>query len=129
LGIAASRIIPWVKLHWRVESAVDNDQEGRSKRLTGWWVQDGNYVLHSIINQLGNYICVTPTHLQTENPFDFIFDEKIEWREEGEVHEAHRDGVRINNGLRSDPQQALAELEKIREKLLAGDDPYKAFRK
>jgi hypothetical protein len=36
---------------------------------------------------------------------------------------------RQNNGLRSDPQQALAELEKIREKLLAGDDPYKAFRK
>ena len=23
LGIAASRIIPWVKLHWRVESALD----------------------------------------------------------------------------------------------------------
>jgi hypothetical protein len=23
LGIAASRIIPWVKLHWRVESAPD----------------------------------------------------------------------------------------------------------
>jgi hypothetical protein len=22
LGIAASRIIPWVKLHWRVESAI-----------------------------------------------------------------------------------------------------------
>jgi hypothetical protein len=22
LGIAASRIIPWVKLHWRVESAA-----------------------------------------------------------------------------------------------------------
>jgi hypothetical protein len=107
----------------------DNDPESRSERLTGWWLQDGNYVLHSVINQLGNYICVTPTHLQTENPFDFIFDEKIEWREEGEVHEAHRDGVRINNGLRSDPQQALAELEKIREKLLAGDDPYKAFRK
>jgi hypothetical protein len=122
------RMLPQ-KCHTNAKLMEDNDPESRSEWLTGWWVQDGNYVLHSIINQLGNYICVTPTHLQTENPFDFIFDEKIEWREEGEVHEAHRDGVRINNGLRSDPQQALAELEKIREKLLAGDDPYKAFRK
>jgi hypothetical protein len=24
LGIAASRILPWVKLHWRVESALLN---------------------------------------------------------------------------------------------------------
>jgi hypothetical protein len=121
--------MPPQKRHTNAKFMEDNDPESRSEQLTGWWVQDGNYVLHSIINQLGNYVCVTPTYLQTENPFDFIFDEKIEWREEGEVFEAYRDGVRINNGLRSDPQQALADLEKIREELLAGDDPYKAFRK
>ena len=43
------RMLPQ-KCHTNAKLMEDNDPESRSEWLTGWWVQDGNYVLHSIIN-------------------------------------------------------------------------------
>ena len=113
--------------HANARFIQDNDPLGLSKRVTGWWLQEGNFVLHSVVEQNGNYACVTPAPLHRENPFDFIPDPKIEWCEGTVNWEAYRDGVEIGPGVRSDPIGTLAEMELIRTRLLSGMNPYKAF--
>lgn len=47
--------------HANVRAMVKNDPEQRSEQITGWWLQEnGDYVLHSILNQWGQLACVTP---------------------------------------------------------------------
>lgn len=126
--------LEWMRMpaktcHANARFMEENDPDDRAKRITGWWLQEGNYVLHSIVNQLGNMICVTPSPYSRENPFDFIPDAKIEWREEGDYFEAYRDDVKIGPGLRSDPAKVLAECEDVLNRLLSGMNPYKAVQK
>ncbi|NCM95856.1 MAG: hypothetical protein GW948_00615 [Rhodobacterales bacterium] len=121
--------MPARQCHVNARFMERKDPEGRSKQITGWWLQDGNYVLHSIVNQRGKLICVTPAPLQPENPFDFIPDPKIEWREEGDFLEAYRDRVKIGPGVRSNPTNVIAELDVIRQRLLSGMNPYKAVQR
>lgn len=103
-----------------------NDPEGLTKQVTGWWIQQDNYVLHSIILQAGQYICVTPAPLESADSFDFVPDPKIEWREEGSYRIAYRDGVEIGKGVRRNPAKAVAEINEIKKRLLSGMNPYKA---
>ena len=124
-----SMCMPPRKCHANARYRAENDPEGRSKQVTGWWLQDGNYVLHSIVNQRGRYVCVTPAPLHPENPFHFIPDPKIEWREVGDYREAYRGGVQIGPGIRSNPSQAIAEINVMRQRLLSGMNPHKAFQR
>ncbi|QLQ17654.1 MAG: hypothetical protein HZT43_01370 [Exiguobacterium profundum] len=114
--------------HTNVRFMVKNDPEQRSEQITGWWPQDGNYVLHSILNQWGQFVCVTPSPMNKENPFSFIPDPKIEWREEGDYLTAYRDGVAVGKGVRDNPAEALKALAVVRERLLSGMNPYEAIR-
>lgn len=130
---ASDRKLKWARMpaqqcHANACFIEEQDPDGRSKQITGWWLQDGDYVLHSIVNQHGNYICVTPAPLQPENPFDFIPDPKIEWRIEGDYRVAYRDGVKIGPGVRSNPAKTLAKLNVTRQRLLSGMNPYEAVR-
>lgn len=113
--------------HVNARFMQDNDPEGRLRQVTGWWLQDANYVLHSVVDQYGQLVCVTPAPPNPENSFDFIPDPKIEWRDEGDHREAYREGSRIGPGLRSDPEKTLALLEVIRMRLLSGMNPYRAL--
>lgn len=121
--------MPPRECHKNARFMQDNDPNGRLKQVTGWWMQDGNYVLHSVVDQYGDYVCVTPAPLHPENPFDFIPDEKIEWRDEGDFRVAYRDGVKIGPGVRSNPTKAIADLEEIRSRLLSGMNPYEAVKR
>lgn len=121
--------MPARECHANARFMQDNDPEGRLKQVTGWWLQEGNYVLHSVVDQYGTYMCVTPAPLHREYEFDFIPDPKIEWRDEGDHRVAYRDGVKIGPGVRSDPAETLEVLDKIRTRLLSGMNPYEAVRK
>lgn len=114
--------------HVNTRFMQDNDPEGQVRQVTGWWHQGGNYVLHSVIEQPGGLACVTPSPLHPENPFEFIPDPKIEWREEGDYRVAYRDGHPIGPGIRTDPQQELADLAEMRKRLHSGMNPYEAIR-
>jgi hypothetical protein len=120
--------MPARQCHSNARFMQDNDPEGRLKQITGWWVQGDKYVLHSVVDQHGQYVCVTPTPLQSEAAFEFVPDTKIEWRDEGLVRTAYRDDVEIGPGLRADPASVLADIEAIRTRLLSGMNPYRALR-
>ncbi|VVT23209.1 conserved hypothetical protein [Roseovarius sp. EC-HK134] len=126
--------LEWMRMkprqcHANARFMEEKDPEQRSKQITGWWPQDGNYVLHSIVDQYGQLVCVTPAPLHRENPFAFIPDPKIEWREVGDYREAYRDGVKIGPGVRINPAGTLAEIDIIRRRLLSGMNPYKAVQR
>lgn len=114
--------------HANVRFLAEHDPKCKTEMITGWWLQGENYVLHSIVNQWGDLACVTPVLINSESPFDFIPDSKIEWCEQGEKYTAYRDGVRIGKGIRSSPTQALADLMVIKQRLLSGMNPYEAVR-
>ncbi len=108
----------------------ENDPEGRTKRIVGWWRQRDKYVLHSIVMHRGQYLCVTPVddNLVPESQFEFFPDSEIEIREERGRHAYYRDGVKIGVGVRTDPSQTIATAKIVRERLLSGMDPYEAVR-
>jgi hypothetical protein len=73
--------LAWTKMkanecHTNTFWYVDNDPNKLSRAVTGWWVQEPCYVLHSVIEQDGQLICITPSAFgETEIPF--VPDPKI----------------------------------------------------
>lgn len=125
--------LEWMRMpprqcHANARFMEENDPEGRLKQVTGWWPQDGHFVLHSVVDQHGKYMCVTPAPQHPQNPFEFIPDCHVEWREEGDYRVAYRNGVKIGPGVRADPASSTAEVERIRRLLLSGVNPYQAMR-
>jgi hypothetical protein len=121
--------MPAQHCHKNAEFMEKNDPTGRTRHVTGWWLNEGSYVLHSVIHYDGQYACVTPAPAERDNTFDFVPDSKIEWQEEGEYRAAYRDGVGIGKGVRIKPAETLKELEIIRQRLLSGINPYEAVRR
>ncbi len=120
--------MPAKECHQNAHFVEQTDPTGSSKHITGWWIQREGYVLHSVVLKDSQHFCVTPVPMEKTNSFDFVPDAKIEWRNEGQHRTAFRDGVAIGKGIRPDPDQTIAELESIRQKLLSGMDPLKAVR-
>ena len=119
--------MPPRQCHPNARFMQENDPERRLKHIVGWWPQGGNYVLHSVVDQYGKYICVTPAPFHPAS-FEFIPDPKIAWQDEGDRRIAYRDCVPIGPGIRIDPARTVAEIQLIKAKLLSGMDPYEAFR-
>lgn len=120
--------MPPRQCHANARFMQDNDPDKRLKQVTGWWIQEGQYVLHSVVDQHGDYVCVTPAPMESDQPFDFIPDDKIEWRDEGEYRTAYRDGVEIGPGVRTNPVKLMEEMKIIKGRLLSGMNPYEAMR-
>jgi hypothetical protein len=118
--------MPPKECHKNARFMQDNDPDKRLRQVTGWWPQDGQYVLHSVVDQYGEYVCVTPAPMHHEDTFDFIPDDKIEWRDEVDYRVAYRDGVAIRPGVRSDPLKAIDDMKVVKERLLSGMNPYQA---
>lgn len=111
--------------HANARWCAEQDPSGKTRAVTGWWVQWPNFVLHSVIEIDGQFFCVTPTPFnETEIPF--IPDPKINWIEDGEVYSAIRDGQIIGPGLRAFPEYTMAQNAIVRERLLRGMNPLEA---
>jgi hypothetical protein len=127
--------LEWMRMkprqcHGNARFMQENDPEGRTRQIVGWWTQNGNHVLHSIVRHRGQYLCFTPVDeaLVPERTFRFRPDPKIEIRVEGDRRTFYRDGVQIGPGVRQDPAKTLAYGEMVRQRLLSGMDPYEAVR-
>jgi hypothetical protein len=128
---AAAEQIAWMKMpankcHANERWFVQNDPSRRARAVTGWWVQWPDFVLHSVIEQDGQLICITPVPFD-ESDFPFIPDPQIDWIEDGDVYSAVRGGRIIGPGVRAFPEFTMARNGIVRERLLAGDDPFKAI--
>lgn len=127
--------LEWMKMkprecHTNARWMEENDPEGRTKLIVGWWPQNGNYVLHSITRHRGQYVCFTPVdeNLVPDSTFRFRPDPRIEKRvAEDNRWSWYRGGVKIGPGVRQDPAQTLANIKLARERLLSGMDPYEAM--
>lgn len=122
LGMLARRC------HANVRRLVDGDPSGAARQVTGWWRLGGKYVLHSVLETENGMRCVTPAPLHDDDALDFIPDPRIEWREADGIPVAYRDGHPIGPGVRSDPAEEMAALDRIRRRLRSGMDPYDAIR-
>lgn len=80
--VLAQMKMPPRQCHPNARFMQDNDPERRLKHVVGWWHQGGNYVLHSIVDQYGKYVCVTPVPFHPTS-FGFIPFPKITWQDEG----------------------------------------------
>ncbi|WP_146170683.1 hypothetical protein [Cereibacter changlensis] len=121
--------MPVKECHANAQFMEQNDPDGEIRRVSGWWPQDGNFVLHSVILRKGQHFCVTPQQIACPDSFDFIPDSKIEWRDEGDIRQAYRSGVAIRYGVRLDPRKTLEEIEIVRARLRSGMSVYQATKK
>jgi len=127
---ATAEQLSWARMkanecHGNARWYADNDPEKKARMITGWWVQEPNYVLHSIVERDGQLTCITPSPFETTE-LPFIPDPKISWRVEGEVYHAVRDGRDIGPGIRKFPAFTVAVNAIIRERLSSGANPFHA---
>lgn len=121
--------MPTSKCHANCQWYEANDPTKTFKAVVGWLVDpDGNYVLHSVVSNGVQYGCITPPLADKRTCFEFIPDPKVTWIETGDGRlRAIRGGQTIGPGVRCDPNKTIAEVEAVRQKLLAGDHPLKAM--
>ena len=118
--------MPMSACHANVRWYVEHDPSKKARAVTGWWVQWPDFVLHSVIETDGRLICITPMPFE-EIEFPFIPDPKISWIADGEVYSAVRNGCVIGPGIRTFPAFTMARNAIVRERLLAGGDPFSAI--
>ncbi|AMG75538.1 Uncharacterized protein SGRAN_3195 [Sphingopyxis granuli] len=102
-----------------------NDWTGQSRAVVGWWVQGSDLVLHSLLTNGHEYMCITPSSLE-ETEIIFIPDPQIEWIEGDGQLSAKRNGQLIGLGIRRYPALTIAMHEIMRSRLERGMDPHSA---
>ena len=108
----------------------ENDPSKKIRRVTGYILNDEVYVLHSIIENNGEYICVTPSPIGNgAEGFDFIIDDKITFIEKDGMGIPFRDGHQITNGFRKNPDEAMRKVKIILTRLDNGASLIEAQRK
>lgn len=108
---------------------ADNDPTGQCRHVVGWWPQGDLYLLHSVVRTPAGMLCITPQLPDVPNPFPFIPDDRITWRPEGDVRRYYvGDWPILGPGVREDPAYRLEVNAKVREMLLAGQDPWSVMR-
>ncbi|KTE02517.1 hypothetical protein ATE68_06745 [Sphingopyxis sp. H038] len=102
-----------------------NDWTHRSKAVVGWWIQGADLILHSVLTNGHEYMCITPSS-PGETEIIFIPDPKIEWIESDGQLAAKRNGQIIGLGIRRYPELTIAMHETMRVRLEQGMDPDRA---
>ena len=123
--------LQWMRMkpnecHANARFMQEKDPEGKCKQVSGYLIEHGNYVLHSVVQREKEVFCVTPSILNAPERFRFIPDPEIDWIEEGEFRVAYRKGIKVEPGFRSDPSEHRRISEIVRARLDAGVHPLKA---
>lgn len=111
--------------HANVRWYEANDWTHESKAVVGWWVQGSDLILHSVLTNGHEYMCITPSSLG-ETEIIFIPDAGIEWIESDGQLAAKRNGQIIGLGIRRYPELTIAMHETMRARLEDGIDPHRA---
>jgi hypothetical protein len=118
--------MPANECHANVRWYVKSDPSKAARAVAGWWLQWPDFVLHSVVEVDGQLICITPSQFD-ELDFPFIPDPEIGWIENRNVYSAVRGGHSIGRGVRAYPAFTMARNAIVRERLLAGVDPFEAI--
>lgn len=91
--------------HANCAAQAANDTEGRSRHVTGWYIHGSDLILHSVVDIVGDWYCLTPQTITLPSRFQFIPDNQIEWRESanGSGMDAYRGGRPLPLALRKYP--------------------------
>lgn len=114
------------KCHANAGWYAENDPTGNSRMVSGWWQQDDKYLHHSVVATGDHYVCITPMMVPAPQNFQFIPDNKIEWRNEGEARLAWRSGQQIGPGLRANIELAIKQNAYVKARLDSGMDVIEA---
>lgn len=114
--LLAAGMVPY-DCHTNCSTQEANDPSKLSRHVFGWMVCDADLILHSVVKMGGQWLCLTPQLVELASRFEFIPDAHIEWREadDGVSLVAYRNGTRLPEALRKDPQQHI----KMRKELLS----------
>lgn len=131
--VADAAFIEWCRMvpnecHDNCRFMSENDPVKQTYRILGWIICDDGYICHSIINQVGQNLCVTPNG-GSSTSFRFIPDKSIIEVDNGlGFLVTKRKGLEIFNGLRFDPEKIIKDALRCRELLLTDMDPYEAMK-
>lgn len=104
---------------------IDPDQ--KSEPVFGWWVKGDNYISHSVVRRDELLFCITP-YIFDEREFLFIPHMKISWEYDSNgIVLVQRDGRPVELRVRSNPQRTILQSAKMKQLLLSGMDPLKAW--
>lgn len=119
--------LPFNECHENTRWYAKSAPSGAVKSVAGWWVmENATFVLHSVLEQEGHYLCITPTQF-SETKIPFIPDEKIMWEPAGDRYEAYRNGQKIGPGVRRFPREAMIQNAAFRARLKSGMNPHRAM--
>jgi hypothetical protein len=99
-----------------------NDPEKECRAVHGWAVKPGIFILHSVIRQRGDLVCVTPTSMGVhEDSLYFVPDDRLVCkRMEGGQFLFTREEYPVSFGVRSDPAFIEAFWKVVATSLEAG---------
>lgn len=91
--------------HANCAAQAANDNEGRSRQVSGWYIHGSDLILHSVVDIGGDWYCLTPQTTSLPSQFQFIPDDQIEWRvsSDGMGMDAFRAGRPLPLALRKYP--------------------------
>lgn len=113
--------------HQNCRAYADLDPTKISRQISGWWVRDEVFVLHSVIETRGGLICITP-YMMDESELDFIPDQKIVWDKDAEgKFSASRAGKPTIAVVRRNPQKTIKQCIYMKNRLRSGLNPYDAI--
>lgn len=112
--------------HANVANYIRRTRLRSARVVTGWWdLGSGAYVLHSVVATWRRLVCVTPyfdkRHLR------FAVDRSLYATPKGVASEFVRDGSPVQLHVRYDYHRVIAECGMIRERLLLGMNPARAY--
>lgn len=112
--------------HANVANYVHRRRLKSARPVTGWRdIGSGAYVLHSVVATRRGWFCVTPYF--DERRLKFAADPKLRATPKGMTSGFARDGVAAPLHVRYDYDRVVAECSMIRDRLLSGMDPARAF--
>ena len=103
------------------------DPDMLNKRVVGWTVTDGQFVLHSVVRRGEDMFCVTPAPRGAGEVLTFLPDSAIVCEEIDGRFVHLRGGERIKYGLRPDPAASIEFGHLLLSRLKSGMNPYKAM--
>lgn len=99
-----------------------------TRMVSGWWRLPRQFVLHSVVERDGKYICVTPAPTVSDPRFRFVPDPAVVWVSKGSGFAAVRDDHLIGIGVRLFPDADVAWYRAVAARLRKGMDPDEALR-
>lgn len=108
--------------HANCAAQADNDTEGKSRHVTGWYVSGSVVILHSVAEIGKQWFRLTPQLGKSAAQFEFIPDHSIEWRDtpDGQARVAVRFGRELPQALRTNPEIHIRMRDQFRDFMASG---------